>query len=209
MIRPPAPQTGGGGGFGTGGGNNPPKKGNVSYSNISAGDIEAGFREADHIIEYDINLPAFAGHLPDPVGSVAWWFNAPYHGEGKSLRIEGNAWGHDQVVGMYKMPPEKVFQECMLVGGRYCDWGIRESQLITPLLSQKNRAAGSDVFNSRYDQYDFNLNLRYHTCEGRVQKERRDYRDRRSFNSGPRAYEGKFHFRYIHGPDLWPLFYGH
>ncbi len=159
VIRPPAPQTGGGG-FGTGGGNNPPKKGNVSYSNISAGDIEAGFREADHIIEYDINLPAFAGHLPDPVGSVAWWFNAPYHGEGKSLRIEGNAWGHDQVVGMYKMPPEKVFQECMLVGGRYCDWGIRESQLITPLLAKRTGRPVRCV-QSRYDQYDFNLNQRF------------------------------------------------
>ncbi len=49
------------GGFGMGGGNNPPKKGNVSYSNINAGDVEAGFREADHIIEYDVNLPPFPG----------------------------------------------------------------------------------------------------------------------------------------------------
>jgi CO/xanthine dehydrogenase Mo-binding subunit len=90
VIRPPAPagQGGGFGGFSMGGGNNPPKKGNVSYSNVAAGDIEAGFKEADHIIEYDINLPAFAGHMPDPIGTVAWWFNDPYHGEGKSLRIE-------------------------------------------------------------------------------------------------------------------------
>jgi CO/xanthine dehydrogenase Mo-binding subunit len=76
------------------------------------------------------------------------------------MRIEGNAWGHDQVVGMYRMPPEKVFQECMLVGGRYCDWGIRESQLITPLLSKRTGRPVRCV-NSRYDQYDFNLNLRY------------------------------------------------
>ncbi|NLD36475.1 MAG: xanthine dehydrogenase family protein molybdopterin-binding subunit [Desulfatiglans sp.] len=158
VIRPPAPPNQGG--FGMGGGNNPPKKGNVSYSNVNAGDIEAGFKEADHIIEYDINLPAFAGHLPDPVGTVAWWFNDPYHGEGKSLRIEGNAWGHSQVAGMYKMRQEKVFQECMLVGGRYCDWGTRESQLITPLLAKRTGRPVRCV-QSRYDQYDFNLNQRF------------------------------------------------
>jgi xanthine dehydrogenase molybdenum-binding subunit len=161
VIRPPASSSGGGfGGFGMGGGNNPRKKGNVSYSNVNAGDIEAGFKEADHIIEYDINLPAFAGHMPDPIGSVAWWFNDPYHGEGKSLRIEGNAWGHSQVAGMYKMAQEKVFQECMLVGGRYCDWGTRESQLITPLLAKRTGKPVRCV-QSRYDQYDFNLNQRF------------------------------------------------
>jgi CO/xanthine dehydrogenase Mo-binding subunit len=161
VIQPPvAAPKGGFGGFGMGGGNNPPKQGNVSFSNVNAGDVEAGFREADHILECDANTPSFAGHLPDPVGSAAMWFNDLYHGEGKSLRIEGNAWGHDQVSGMYRLPPEKVFQECMLVGGRYCDWGIRESQLITPLLSKRTGRPVRCV-NSRYDQYDFNLNLRY------------------------------------------------
>src|SRR5512145_2540911 len=135
VIQSPSPAPKGG--FGMGGGNNPPKQGNVSFSNVNAGDVEAGFREADHILECDANTPSFAGHLPDPIGSAAMWYNDLYHGEGKSLRIEGNAWGHDQVVGMYRMPPEKVFQECMLVGGRYCDWGIRETQLITPLLSKR------------------------------------------------------------------------
>jgi len=161
VIRPPAPKPKGGfGGFGMGGGNNPPRKGNVSYSNINAGDVEAGFREADHIIEYDMNIPAFSGHIPNPSGSVAWWIDDTYHGEGKSLRIEGTPWGHDQVVRMYSMPAEKVFQECMLVGGRYCDWGIRKSQLVTPMLSKRT---GRPVrcINSRYNQYDFNLNQRF------------------------------------------------
>ena len=68
VIREPASAgKGGGGGFGMGGGNNPPKKGNVSYSNVSDGDIEAGFREADHVIEFDVNTAAFCGHIPNPV----------------------------------------------------------------------------------------------------------------------------------------------
>ncbi len=161
VIREPAPAGKGGmGGFGMGGGNNPPKKGNVSYSNVNDGDVEAGFREADHIIEFDVNTAAFCGHIPNPVGSAAYWFDSPYHGDGKNLRVEGVPWGHGQVVSMYRMPAEKVFQECMLVGGRYCDWGIRKQQLITPLLA---RRAGRPVrcVNDRYGMYDFNLNQRY------------------------------------------------
>jgi CO/xanthine dehydrogenase Mo-binding subunit len=161
VIRAAAPAgKEGGGGFGMVRGNNPPKKGNVSYSNVNDGDVEAGFREADHVIEFDVNTSAFCGHIPNPVGSVAWWFESIYQGEGKNLRIEGTPWGHDQVVRMYRMPAEKVFQECMLVGGRYCDWGIRKSQLITPLLAKRTGRPVRCV-NDRYGMYDFNLNQRY------------------------------------------------
>lgn len=164
VIRPPAPAKKAGGGmgmgFGGGGGNNPPKKGNVSFSNMNDGDIEAGFKEADHIVEFDVNTSAFAGHIPNPLGTVAWWFDDPLRGEGQNLQIEGVPWGHDQVARMNRVAPEKVFQHCMFVGGRYCDWGIRKSQQITPLLAKR---AGRPVrcINSRYDMYDFNLNQRY------------------------------------------------
>jgi CO/xanthine dehydrogenase Mo-binding subunit len=164
VIRPapPASKAGGsGGGFGgRGGNNNPPKQGNVSYSNVNQGDVEAGFREADHIIEYDVNIPAFCGHIPNPAGSVAWWFDDAYHGEGKSLRVEGNPWGHDQLAGMYRMPLEKVVREDMFVGGRYCDWGARKSQLVTPVLAKRT---GRPVrcFNKRPEMYDFNLSQRF------------------------------------------------
>ncbi len=77
-----APTTGSGPGMDTGG-NNPPKKGNVSYSIVNQGDVEAGFREADHIVEYDVNIPAFCGHIPNPAGSVAWWFDDAYHSSWK------------------------------------------------------------------------------------------------------------------------------
>jgi CO/xanthine dehydrogenase Mo-binding subunit len=162
VIRPTTPgkESGGEIGFGMGGGKNPPKKGNVSYSNVIDGDIEAGFREADHVLECDVNTSSFCGHIPNPVGGVAYWFDDAYHGEGKNLRIEGTPWGHDQVVGMYRMPAEKVFQECMLVGGRYCDWGIRKSQLITPLLAKRTGRPVRCV-NDRYGMYDFNLNQRF------------------------------------------------
>ena len=104
VIRPvpPAAKAGGGGGRGGGGfggggfgggGNNPPKQGNVSYSIRNDGDVEQGFKEADHILEYDVNTAAFSGHIPNPTGTVAWLFDDPLHGEGKNLQIEGVPWG--------------------------------------------------------------------------------------------------------------------
>jgi len=155
VIRPVPPESNGGGG-----GDNPPKKGNISYSNMLDGDVEKGFREADHIIEYDMNTSAFVGHIPNPLGTVAWWFDDPLHSEGKNLQIEGVPWGHDQVAGMNGVSADKLFQECMFVGGRYCDWGSRKSQLITPLLARRTGRPVRCV-NSRYDMYDFNLCQRY------------------------------------------------
>jgi CO/xanthine dehydrogenase Mo-binding subunit len=159
VIRPTTP-AGKGGGFGMGGGKNPPKKGNVNYSNTNDGDVEKGFKEADHIIEYEVNTSAFAGHIPNPLGTVAWWFDNPIHGAGKNLQIEGVPWGHDQVSGMNRVSADKVFQECMFVGGRYCDWGIRKSQQITPILAKRTGRPVRCV-NSRADMYDFNLCQRY------------------------------------------------
>jgi CO/xanthine dehydrogenase Mo-binding subunit len=161
LVRQPAPAgKAAPGGFGMGGGNNPPKKGNVNYSNTNDGDVEKGFKEADHVIEYDVNTSGFAGHIPNPLGTVAWWFDDPIHGEGKNLQIEGVPWGHDQVAGMNRVAPEKVFQSCMFVGGRYCDWGIRKSQQITPMLA-KRVARPVRCVNTRADMYDFNLCQRY------------------------------------------------
>jgi CO/xanthine dehydrogenase Mo-binding subunit len=141
---------------------NPPKKGNVSYSFTSnnSGDVQIGFKEADQIIEYDINTAAFCGHIPSPLGTVAWWFEDHLSGEGKNLRIEGVPWGHGSVASMNRVASNKVFQDCMFTGGRYCDWGIRKTQQITPMLARRTGRPVKCV-QSREDQYDFNLNDRY------------------------------------------------
>jgi CO/xanthine dehydrogenase Mo-binding subunit len=164
LIRP---NKGGGGGFGpTGGGSqNPPPKGNVSYSIASRGDVEAGFKEADQIVEYDFNMPAFCGHMPNPPASVSYWYeDTRYDSEKKSLRIEGAVWsasqGKDAVGGMYGLPPEKVTQEGLFQGGRYCDWGFRKEQEITPLLAKRvGRPVRMTL--TRSQMYDFNMNQRF------------------------------------------------
>jgi xanthine dehydrogenase molybdenum-binding subunit len=116
---------------------NPPKQGNVAYSNVIAGDVEEGFRKADHIMEYDMYMPAFASVTPNPPGSVAWWSDDFYHGEGKTLHIEGAVRERLPFSRMYDLPLDKTVQEGLFMGGRYCDWGLRRSQEITPLLAKR------------------------------------------------------------------------
>jgi CO/xanthine dehydrogenase Mo-binding subunit len=164
LIRP---NKGGGGGFGPkeGASQNPLPKGNVTYSIASRGDIEAGFKTADQIVEYDFNMPAFCGHMPNPPASASYWYDDTRYGsEKKSLRIEGAVWsasqGKDAVGGMYGLPPEKVMQEGLFQGGRYCDWGFRKAQEITPLLARRTGRPVRMTL-TRSEMYDFNMNQRF------------------------------------------------
>jgi CO/xanthine dehydrogenase Mo-binding subunit len=138
----------------------PPKRGNVYTSILASGDIDAGFAEADHTVSYSLRLPPFASHMPNPPGSVAWWSDDFYHGEGKSLHIEGAVREKDSISRMYGLPPEKTVQEGLFMGGKYCDWGIRKSQEITPLLARRTGRPVRCV-NKREDTYDFIMNERF------------------------------------------------
>ncbi|NLN06920.1 MAG: xanthine dehydrogenase family protein molybdopterin-binding subunit [Firmicutes bacterium] len=146
--------------FGPRAGKPPVKKGNVTTVTTVQGDIEAGFKEADHIIEYDLKLPAFCAHLPNPSGSVAWWEEDPYLGEGKALHIEGAVRERKAISRMYNMPLEKTIQKGLFMGGKYCDWGLRKSQEITPFLAKRTGRPVRCV-NKREDHYDFLMKERY------------------------------------------------
>ena len=150
---------GGGDMFAPRGGNNPPKQGNLSFVNKIEGDIEDGFKKADFVIEYDTNLPIFASHIPNPPASIAWWFDDPYHGPEKSLHIEGAVQRRDNIARMYNVPNEKCVQEGLFQGGKYCDWGMRMSQEITPILAKRT---GRPVrcANTREETFDFLMNQR-------------------------------------------------
>ncbi len=116
---------------------NLPKKGNVAYSNVCRGDLDAGFKMADHIIEYDLYTPAFASHMPNPPGSVAWWSKDSYTGQSDVLHIEGAVRERLPISRMYNIPLDNVVQESLFMGGKYCDWGLRRAQEITPLLAKR------------------------------------------------------------------------
>ncbi len=140
---------------------NPKGKGNVTIATNNRGDVETGFKEADQIIEYDFNMPAFCGHIPNPPASASYWYDDPMQSsEQQSLHIEGAVQRKDAVGGMYGLPSEKVKQEGLFQGGKYCDWGTRKTQEITPLLSKRT---GRPVRMTciRSEMYDFNMNQRF------------------------------------------------
>jgi CO/xanthine dehydrogenase Mo-binding subunit len=123
-------------------------------SNFSQGDVEAGFKAADQIIEFDWGHSRTASHIPNPNGSVSWWAQNPWGVEGPTLYIEGISptWGAFQLRPMYNLTFDKMHRSTLFQGGKYCDWILRRSQLITPLLA---RRAGKPVrcVNDRQDDY--------------------------------------------------------
>ena len=45
----------------------------VTSKPFMTGDVEAGFKAADQIVEFDWAQSLMASHVPNPNGSVAWW----------------------------------------------------------------------------------------------------------------------------------------
>jgi CO/xanthine dehydrogenase Mo-binding subunit len=123
-------------------------------SNYSQGDVEAGFKQADQIIEFDWGHSRTASHMPNPNGSVSWWEQAPWGGEGTTLNIEGipPTWGSFQLRPMYGLNFDKLHRRTLFQGGKYCDWILRRSQLITPLLARRTGRPVRCV-NQRHDDY--------------------------------------------------------
>ncbi len=123
-------------------------------SDYSQGNVEAGFKEADHIIEFDWGHSRTASHIPNPNGSVSWWKQDPWGAEGPTLYIEGISptWGSYSLRPMYNVNFDKLRRLTLFQGGKYCDWILRRSQLITPLLARRTGRPVRCV-NDRQDDY--------------------------------------------------------
>jgi CO/xanthine dehydrogenase Mo-binding subunit len=123
-------------------------------SDLAIGDVEVAFKEADHIVEFDWAQPRTASHVPNPNGSVSWWAQDPWGSEGPTLNIEGVAitWGAFWLMPLYNLPLDKIHRGTMFQGGKYCDWTLRRSQLITPLLAKRTGKPVRCV-NSRQNDY--------------------------------------------------------
>jgi len=138
----------------------PEKKGNVTTALVVQGDVDKALEEAANVLEYSLTLPTFASHIPNPPSSVAQWFVDPYAGDGLSLHIEGAVQRRELIAKLYDVPDHKTVQWGIFQGGKYCDWGMRRSQEITPLLA---RRTGRPVrcANTREETFDFLMNQRY------------------------------------------------
>ena len=77
--------------------------------------------------------------------------------EGQCVWVEGATQAADQLAILYKLPLDKVNQVTLYQGGKYCDWGFRKSQLITPLLAKRTGRPVKCV-NTRENMYDFAIN---------------------------------------------------
>ena len=137
-----------------------PRSGNITYCELVDGDVDKAMKESENVIEYSLMLPAFSSHLPNPPGSVSWWSNNPYKGEGYTLHIEGAVQRREQVGMLHGMHADKTIQEGIFQGGKYCDWGMRKSQEITPLLAKRTGRPVRCV-NTREDTFDFLMNQRF------------------------------------------------
>lgn len=135
----------------------PRGKGNVLTMNQIDGDVESGFKEADQILEFDFVLPARATHIPNPAGGMSYWYDEQMASEGKDLWIEGSSQYADQISILYNLPLDKVHQVSIYQGGKYCDWGLRKSQMITPLLARRTGRPVRCV-NSRAEMFDYDIN---------------------------------------------------
>jgi CO/xanthine dehydrogenase Mo-binding subunit len=127
-------------------------------SNYSQGDVETGFKQADQIIEFDWAHSRTASHIPNPNGSVSWWKQDPWGVEGSTLHIEGISptWGSFQLRPLYNLNFDKLHRSTLFQGGKYCDWIIRRSQLITPLLARRTGRPVRCVNGRQNDYYPAN-----------------------------------------------------
>lgn len=137
-------------------------------TNFSAGDVEAGFRTSDHIFEFDWGHSRTASHPPNPNGSLAWWAQDPWGTEGPTLYIEGicPTWGSFQLRPLYNINFDKLHRLTLFQGGKYCDWIIRRSQLITPLLARRTGRPVRCINDRRNDYYPANPQRYSHTKIG-------------------------------------------
>ncbi len=143
-----------------------PKK--LSGKPYSVGDIESAFKQADHIVEFDWGHSKTASHPPNPNGSVSWWAQDPLGTPGPTLYIEGvcPTWGSFQLLPMYNLYFDKLYRGTTFQGGKYCDWFIRRSQLITPLLAKRTGRPVRCVNDRTQDYYPANPQRYSHTKIG-------------------------------------------
>ncbi|MFC1495034.1 xanthine dehydrogenase family protein molybdopterin-binding subunit [Thermodesulfobacteriota bacterium] len=143
-----------------------PKK--LASQPFVTGDIEAGFKKADHIIEFEWGHSKTASHPPNPNGSVAWWAQDPLGVPGLTLYIEGvcPTWGSFQLMPMYDVHFDKLYRGTTFQGGKYCDWFNRRAHLITPLLSRRAGRPVRCVNDRTHDYYPANPQRYSHTKIG-------------------------------------------
>ncbi len=126
--------------------------------------MEKGFREADHIIEYDLNMPTYASASPNPHSSVAWWFDDPYLGT-DNLHIEGAVWhasgGKNAIATDVRTAAGKDCTERSLPGRKILRLDNTQITADHPVSFKKGRGRPVRCINERKDTFDFMVQQRF------------------------------------------------
>jgi CO/xanthine dehydrogenase Mo-binding subunit len=119
------------------------------------GNVEAGLREADHVIEYDRFFPIYNNHKPNPITMVAWWEQDPLGNEGETLFVEGDLSDHPRrgIRQAFNLPEDKLHWLTVCSGGLYCDHLPRRLGILAPLLA-KTTGRPVRIAHSRRDNFD-------------------------------------------------------
>jgi CO/xanthine dehydrogenase Mo-binding subunit len=123
--------------------------------NWELGDVEAGFKEADHVIEYDRGFAFINTHKPNPFTMVAWWEQDKFGGEGKSLNVYSDTFlaDHHWLALAFDLPEDKIHWLNLFMGGQYCDFMLRRLSFLTPLLAKRTGRPVRMAF-TRRDAFD-------------------------------------------------------
>lgn len=132
----------------------PPREGNYSWNIKVDGNPDEGWKKADFVLEYDVNINSNISTIPNPPASVAYWGDSMYKGPGQKIYIEGAPHRREQIMSMYHKSSDEVVQEGLFQGGKYCDWGLRMSQEITPLLSKRMGGRPVRCMNTREETFN-------------------------------------------------------
>ena len=123
--------------------------------NWELGDVEAGFKGADHIIEYDRAYSFINTHKPNPYTMVAWWDQDRLGSEGESLYVYADTFlaDHRWLAIAFDLPEDKVHWLNIFMGGQYCDFIMRRLTFLTPLLAKRTGRPVRMAF-TRRDAFD-------------------------------------------------------
>ena len=108
----------------------------------SEGDLEAGFKQADQILEFDFVLPPYASHIPNPSASMAYWYDDQGASEGKNLWIEGISQGREQISRQNNIPYDKVIEATPVSGRQVLRLGISQEPVDHSVAGQADGAPG-------------------------------------------------------------------
>ncbi len=134
-------------------------KSNTTFINWTQGDIEAGFKEADQILEFDFNESMTTAFHPNPAVGVAWIEGDEYGPGGQTMIMHGgatngaNPMASNQYTRAWGWTGDQFRYPNMWQGGRYCDFGTRRSTTIAPILA-KLTGRPVRLIQSRQNQFD-------------------------------------------------------